>query len=274
LHSLTKDQPLDFFVLFSAAASILGNIGQSNHAAANSFLDALVYERRAMGLPALSINWGAVDEVGAAVKLDIRSQLVGTGMGTIPAQTVLEILETSLSNNSIQVGVIPIDWSQFGKPWADAPFFSLLQSQVVSPSSADDTSSIRQQLQSSAPEEVQPLLTNHVNFHLSKILGLSPTATINPQQGFFDMGMDSLTSVELRNRLQHSLECDLPPTLLFKCASVAELVDYLARNVLGLTLPSKTEPIPTTPVFDRLSDEDIVQLLAQELNAIEESKHR
>ncbi len=272
LHSLTKDQPLDFFVLFSAAASILGNIGQSNHAAANSFLDALVYERRAMGLPALCINWGAVDEVGAAVKLDISSRLLGTGMGTIPAQAVLEILEASLNNKAIQVGVIPIDWSQFGKPWTNSPFFSLLQSQVVNPSTTDDTPSIRQQLENTDPEAAITLLTNHVNLHLSKILGLSPTATINPQQGFFDMGMDSLTSVELRNSLQTTLECDLPPTLLFKCASVAELVDYLAQNVLGLTLTRPTEP--TAPAFDHLGDEDIVQLLAQELNAIEESKQR
>ncbi|MEH1901397.1 MAG: SDR family NAD(P)-dependent oxidoreductase [Nostoc sp.] len=274
LHSLTKDQPLDFFVMFSAAASILGNIGQSNHAAANTFLDALVYERRAMGLPALCINWGAVDEVGAAVKLDISSRLVGTGIGTIPAQAVLEILEELLSDRSVQVGVIPIDWSQFGKPWGDAPFFSLLQSNIVSQSSEDNTPSLRQQLQNTAPEEVQPLLANHVNFHLSKILGLSPTAIINPQQGFFDMGMDSLTSVELWNRLQSSLECDLPPTLLFKCGTVAELVDYLSQNVLGLTLSTKTAPIPSATALDNLSDEDIVQLLAQELNAIEESKHR
>jgi len=274
LHQLTQDLPLDFFVLFSAAASLLGNLGQSNHSAANAFLDALVYQRHAQGLPACCINWGAVSQVGAAAKRQVTTQLVGTGISTIPPQAVLEILEAVLTEEILQVGVIPIDWSAFGKPWRDLPFFDEFQPQMSSTSARKEvTRSLAQQLQTISPEEAYTLLFNHVNLEVAQVLGLNSSASINPQQGFFDLGMDSLTSVELRNKLQKSLNCDLPPTLLFKCSNIEDLVDYLGKT-LGLeTHATEIKTVPKSETsLENLSESEVAELLAQELKAIEESK--
>ena len=122
LHRLTRNMALDFFVVFSSTAGLLGNRGQANHAAANAFLDAFVHYRRAQGLPALSINWGAWAEIGAAAELvrTQQQQMAAQGMGVITPQhglAALGYLLTQLANQqgASQVGVVPIHWAKFLK---------------------------------------------------------------------------------------------------------------------------------------------------------------
>ncbi|KMW70467.1 type I polyketide synthase, partial [Limnoraphis robusta] len=106
LHQLTKDIPLDYFVLFSSAASLLGSPGQANHVAANTFLDMLAHYRQMLGLPGLSINWGAWSEVGAAAERQVTQHMSLKGVGTISPQQGLEILEELIAQPDPQVGVI------------------------------------------------------------------------------------------------------------------------------------------------------------------------
>jgi len=127
LHTLTRDMPLDFFVLFSCATSLLGNSGQENYGAASAFLDALAYYRRQQELPGLSINWGFLDGVGEDARSPLGEQMKKKGMGTIAPELGLQILENLLSQSFIQVEVVPVNWPTFMQqfpPGGEPPFLS------------------------------------------------------------------------------------------------------------------------------------------------------
>ena len=115
LHTLTADVDLDFFVCFSSAASLLGWAGQGNYAAANAFLDALAQHRRAVGLPALSINWGPWRTLGMAASLGERerARLAESGLGAIDPAEGLAVLGELLETDEPQVAVLPVDWPKF-----------------------------------------------------------------------------------------------------------------------------------------------------------------
>ena len=115
LHRLLEDAPLDFFVLFSSAGSLLGQPGQGNYAAANAFLDALAHHRRAQGRPALSINWGGWSGLGFADTSGgqrLAARLALLGIKSIAPGQALEVLERLLRQGSTQVAAVPVDWRQ------------------------------------------------------------------------------------------------------------------------------------------------------------------
>ena len=227
LHQLTSEMPLDFFVLFSSAASLLGSAGQANHAAANAFLDSLAFYRRSLGLPALSINWGAWSEVGAAARRQVDT--ARKGMGSIAPSQGLEVLAHFFSLGTVkpgQVGVVPIKWDIFK---SQDPFLGALP-KGTSDNPATHQTKFRQQLKAKAPDKRRSFLMAHVRAIVGEVLGTRKPIPL--LQGFSDMGMDSLMSIELKNRLQTSLEYSLPPTLIFKYPTLEALVDYLAQELL------------------------------------------
>ena len=132
LHRLLEDAPLDFFVLFSSAGSLLGQPGQGNYAAANAFLDALAHHRRAQGQPALSVNWGAWSELGFADTAGGRrlaARLALLGIKSIAPAQALEVLERLLRQGSTQVAAVPVDWAryrQFYPAGTESPLLSEL----------------------------------------------------------------------------------------------------------------------------------------------------
>ncbi|WP_193199908.1 type I polyketide synthase [Nostoc sp. MG11] len=272
LHALTQNQPLDFFVLFSSTASLLGNSGQANHAAANAFLDAIASARRAKGLPGLSINWGAWADFGAVVKHQVAEQFKIKGIESIAPQQGLEVLEMLLSQPLVQVGVASINWAQFMKQSPPLSFFADFAE--ISEQPAIAPVKFIQQLQAAQQGDRQELLIAHVRSQVNKVLGLNPSKSLDPQQGFFELGMDSLTSVELRNRLQISLGCTLSPTLIFDYPTMKTLINYLTQEVLvtEFSPASLKSQLNKKSELEELSPDDIADLLAQELAAIEEGK--
>src|SRR5207237_295731 len=117
LHLLTRDTPLDFFVMYASGAGLLGSPGQGNYAAANAFLDALAHHRRNQGLPALSIDWGAFSEVGLAVAQENRGvRLRSRGMRSLTPSEGLSVLRRLLEGGRVQTAVVPLDvmqWLEF-----------------------------------------------------------------------------------------------------------------------------------------------------------------
>ena len=241
LHELTQALPLDFFVLFSSMTGLLGNQGQANHAAANAFLDAFVYYRRAQGLPALSINWGGWSDIGVAADLvrANRQLMAERGQGAIaPAQGIAAfayLLAQSQRRQAVQVGVMPIQWPQYLTQAAAASLFYRDFRQANAGAqplvSTAPTVNLRQQLQAADPATRRQHLLDYLRTAVAKVLGLRDPAQIHPQQGLLEMGLDSLMAIELRNQLGRTLAQKLPSTLIFDYPTIDELRHYLLETL-------------------------------------------
>ncbi|MGB1249061.1 MAG: type I polyketide synthase [Candidatus Promineifilaceae bacterium] len=218
LHQLTTSQPLDFFVLFSSVASLLGANGQVNHAAANAFEDAFAAWRQAQGLPALSINWGGWAQVGVAALKSAEKH--HQALRFLAPADGLQMLGTLLVDDAAQVGVVPINWSQWQPATPFVADFITAQINV-------ETVNFRQMLESTDSSERHKLLNLHVRTHVAHILGWESAEAIDSADGFFQVGMDSLMTMQLRNALQTSLDMSLSATLTFKYPTIDELTAYL-----------------------------------------------
>ncbi|MEM7125068.1 MAG: SDR family NAD(P)-dependent oxidoreductase [Chloroflexota bacterium] len=241
LHELTQEMPLDFFILFSSSASLLGNQGQANYAAANAFLDALATYRHSQGLPALSINWGPWSDIGMAAEL-IRgygTQMADRGYGVITPKQGFAALNDLLVQTVPQIGLIPIDWRQLNL--VDLPnsaFFAALMPQSMDGEDADDQvamqggtqDTIRQQLESASPNEVVPLLQSYLQQMVARILYMAGLPSL--ESGFNNMGMDSLMSIELRRQLEKGLDLSLPSTIVFEYPTIELMGEYLLDGPL------------------------------------------
>ena len=275
LHTATAGQPLDFFVLYSSIASLLGSPGQSNHAAANAFLDSLAHYRRACGLSAASLNWGAWLETGAAARDEVAGRAAERGLlGLAPAEG-LAALERLLEPSLPQVGVVRLDWSRFLERYPEgAPraFFGSVPRRAASQAAPRKTTAdLRTRLQSASPGSREALLRSEVRAVAVKVLGLDPSASLDPRRPLQEMGLDSLMAVELRNALGAAVGEVLPATLLFDHPSVEALVTHLASDVLGLRAaapaaeasPAASAKAAVVDAIEDLSDEEVERLLAE-----------
>ncbi|MBD9358028.1 type I polyketide synthase [Methylomonas albis] len=272
LHRQTLALPLEFFILFSSVTSVLGAVGQANHVSANAFLDALAHQRRANGLPALSINWGAWSEIGYAARVQAGDFLKAQGMGFIAPHDGLTALEQIFHSGSAQIAVAAIDWPSYLQRAAHSGYLANFRQEFSAPQSEPRQAAgeFRALLQAAAVGERLGLLSRHVALQVASVLGFPTTTAIDRKQGFFDMGMDSLTSIELRNRLRSSLGCPLPSTLAFDFPNVAALVEYLA-NELWRPEIIDASPAPETAVavelesLQRLTEAEAEATLLKEL---------
>ncbi|NEO74334.1 beta-ketoacyl reductase, partial [Moorena sp. SIO3H5] len=236
LHKFTQHLSLDFFVCFSSMASLLGSPGQGNYAAANAFMDAFAYYRRAMGLPGLSINWGPWDRGGMAARLGSQHQnrFKSQGIGTIDSKKGLQALGQVLAKPIAQVGVASIQWPQFlanSVAGIDLQYLQIFRSEVQTTATQ---SNFLRQLEATPAQERRELLMGFVKKQISQVLGLDTPEAINNQDGFFDLGMDSLMAVELTNNFQRIFQIYISQTVVFNYPTVEEIVDYLFYKVLNL----------------------------------------
>ena len=232
LHQLTQDQPLDFFLLFSSLTSLVGTAGQANYAAANAFLDALAHYRRAQGLPAMSVNWGAWAEVGMVAARGLESYLQQHGMDLINPQHGVQLLEKMIAQNPVQIGISPLQWPHFlaGRTRA-TPFFSAFAVSTPTSAQPQGEADVATRWQAATEQERRTILLEHLRNQIGKILGQREATALQRTTGFFEVGMDSLTSIELRNRLQNSLGCVLPMTLAFDYPTLDRLADFLMQKL-------------------------------------------
>ena len=251
LHEACAGHALDFFVLFSSLTALTPATEQANYSAANAFLDALACYRQSKGLPALSINWSIWSEVGMVARdMDIV-ELGKRGMAAIAPSEGLAALGHLMAQHQTQVIVAPIDWAVFLQHIPDPLFqrFVRLGTQSVpeAQSGTAELNALRERLASLPAVEQRAVLLQTVKDEVARILGLESAHSVEEDTGFFDMGMDSMTAVELRNALQNVLGVRLPTTLLFKYSTVRALGGYLVDEVLADTdvaLPPASVPRP------------------------------
>ena len=265
LHKLTQNQPLDFFVMFSSAASLLGSAGQGNHSAANGFLDGLAHYRRSMGLPGLSIHWGPISQIGEAAERGADVRFQQQGMGAIAPEKVLESLELLMKGASPEVGVVPIDWSVWQERVAKSPFLADWHRKISKTTSETDKSEFQLEWEAAAPKERRGLLVEQVRSQVAQVLGISNPESISLTRGFFDLGMDSLTSVELRNKLQATVDCAVPSTLAFDYPTIDKLVDYLMQKLEVGQEQISDESMLGKSSSEEVEVEGIAKMLAEQL---------
>lgn len=217
LHTLTRDLPLDFFVLFSSVVSVLGSLGQGSYAAANAFLDALAYHRRAAGLPALSINWGPWAEAGMAVRLDQGRRLALRGFEFIAPEQGLQALEHVLRQDRTQVVVVSTNWPLLLQGFKGERPPALLAALGQEPTNG--TSNTVPQLAEAQlmpgtllgldVQERQARLIAYMQEQLAQIIDVEP-AQLDPKASLRELGIDSLMAMELKESIESSFGVVLP----------------------------------------------------------------
>jgi myxalamid-type polyketide synthase MxaD len=277
-HWLPKDS-LDFFILFSSVASLLGSPGQANYAAANSFMDALSCQRKTQGLPALSINWGAWSEVGLAAQAERGGRLAERGFRSISPVEGIEAFSQLVKQDSAQVGVIPIDWKlvrQFNPEVAALPLFSHVaftedEQAGTNGRPASARNGLTLDLLLAADPSARPqLLEDYLRETCARILGLRPAA-LDSRRPLNTMGLDSLMAIEFKNAIQTNLGIVLPMVMIVSGPSLTELVEQmlelLNRQASDVSAPIGSELLgqadDTPAPLHSLSTEEAEQLLAE-----------
>ena len=236
LHKATAGLDLDFFILFSSVAGIWGNPGQTNHSAANAFLDQLAAHRRAIGLPGQAIAWGAWSGLGEAEEQRerIARQLAASGTGWISPQQGLRVFDRLVRQDPATAVAAAVDWPSFGEAVEGRP--PLLEDLLADASDLEDDGAVSSddllpRLQVATATEREDLLLAFLQQEVQAVLRM-PSAP-SPTVGFFDLGMDSLMAVELRNRLNRTFSetLVLPNTLVFDYPSIADLAAHLAGDL-------------------------------------------
>jgi acyl transferase domain-containing protein/acyl carrier protein len=258
LHSLTRDEPLDFFVMFSSVASWQGVPGQGAYAAANAFLDGLAQHRRAMGLPALSIGWGGWQGLGlAATRGGERAleHLARNGLERLSREEGLaalgELLQRDVPARVLAVPVVPSALEGRGGDRA-------------APEQPSAAAGFRETLLATQPvARRRAMLEAYVGEQAAHVLRL-PVSELDPRAPLRELGLDSMMAVQLRNRLEVGLGLVLSMTLLWRWATVEALAEHLA-GMLGAGSPGEAasqgeseEPLSELlSELEQLSDEEV-----------------
>ena len=257
LHKLTDSLDLDHFVLFSSAASLVGSAGQINYAAANGFLDAIAHYRHQQNLPALSINWGPWTS-GLATNKSVVQKLQRLGVSALETDLGFAVLDFLMRDCSeAQVGVLPGSLNQWIQSNARA---------------REQNVSVQEAVQLS-----EEGIANHLLQQIAIVLGIKSSSIQDLSGSFLELGIDSLTAVELRNRLQTSFNCSLPATLLYDYPTISLLQNYLVEKLIreeySSDLPDAAQHTGQSESPNReienMSEGEALALLSAELNQLE-----
>lgn len=241
LHQLTRDLSLDFFILYSAAGTLLVAPGQGVYPAANAELDALAQARNRSGLPALSVAWGAWADGGMAAEMAARGVTGWTarGLGTLSAETAFAALERLLRGRAVHAAVMDVDWGRFMAnlpAGVDPAFYASLapaRGAAQPTGSGSRRGAVVSRLRAAPASQRREALLTHLRERALHVIGQPASTTVDTAMPLRELGLDSLMAVELRNALSASTDRTLPATLLFDYPTLDALAGYFMR-VLGL----------------------------------------
>ncbi|MFD0270375.1 SDR family NAD(P)-dependent oxidoreductase, partial [Streptomyces sp. NPDC127106] len=259
LHELTRDLDLSAFVLFSSAAGVFGGAGQGNYAAANTFLDALAAHRRAAGLAGTSLAWGlwtGVGGMGGELTDGDRERINRGGIGALTPETGLALFDAARRTADPLLVPLPLDLAALRAQARTGTVPDLLRGLVRVPAArraaagqgaTGDGSAFRTRLTGLPAGERETALLDMVRAEVATVLGHTSTDEVPADRAFKELGFDSLTSVELRNRLGAATGERLPATLVFDYPTPSALAAYLMAEVLGLSADEHVTSGSLTP---------------------------
>jgi acyl transferase domain-containing protein/NADPH:quinone reductase-like Zn-dependent oxidoreductase/SAM-dependent methyltransferase/acyl carrier protein/short-subunit dehydrogenase len=270
LHEATREMNLDCFVMFSSVSSIFGNPAQGNYSAANAFIDALAHHRQALGLPALTVNWGVLGGEGYVARNErVADFLARQGtMGISPGEA-MALLESFLRAGSAQTIAIRVDWAkwrQFFRAAQDKPLFERIFKSIENQESAGGTSDWRSRIEAAGPGEKLAVISQAVRESVGSVLRVKPDS-LRDDQPLTDLGLDSLMGVEIETSLEAAVGVALPPTSLMRARTIGEIASLIAGQMGGVTVVTEAAPVTATAEatgevdFEALSDQDIDRLV-------------
>lgn len=280
LHCLTDGLPLDFCIFFSSVTAPFGSPGQANYAAANAYLDGLAQQRRAAGLPALSINWGPWAQIGLAAARQQGGLQGLAGLSPLEPEDGLDVFSRLLDFRRAQVivtGLNASEWQSAHPASTRSSLFTGLAAQMEKSAPAAESSIRASILAAEQGRQRRGVLENFIQAQAAAVLRLPP-ARVDVQKPLRSLGLDSLMGIEFRNRLESNLDVTLSATLVWNYPTVSDLVPFLAEK-MGIALDQaqaevtsvETEAEPTlSPDLEGLSDDDLAAMLDDELDALDD----
>ncbi|TDU81697.1 acyl transferase domain-containing protein [Prosthecobacter fusiformis] len=275
LHEGTLDQNLDCFVMFSSISSVFGNPAQSNYSGANAFLDSLAHHRRALGLPALTINWGVLGGEGYVARNErVAEFLARQGTSAITPGEVISLLETFLTAGSAQVAAIRVDWAKWRQSFRGLQENPLLEhifsSGVESAEAGGMTGDWRAKIDAAPADERAPIIAQALREVVGSVLRVKADS-LRDDQPLTDLGLDSLMGVEIENLIESTIGVALPPTSLMRARTIGQLAaligEHLGGASSGTAKPAAAPAVVEAPTsvdevdLDAISDDDIASLL-------------
>ncbi|MFJ1751299.1 SDR family NAD(P)-dependent oxidoreductase, partial [Streptomyces sp. NPDC088116] len=237
LHDLTAKADLEAFVLFSSIAGVVGNAGQSAYAASNTVLDALAMARRAQGLPAVSLAWGMwehADGMGGRLGDTDIARLRGQGFAPLATEHALALFDAAVRSDEPVALPVSVNTSALAARRDSLPGVlhglvppAVRQRRAGSRDGAGSPDALARRLRGRTTAEQDRVLLDLVQSQVAAVLGHGSAGAVDPGRAFKDLGFDSLTAVDLRNRLGGATALPLPATLIFDHPTIVGLAGYL-----------------------------------------------
>jgi acyl carrier protein len=269
--------------MFSSVSSIFGNPAQGNYSAANAFIDTLAHHRQALGLPALTVNWGVLGGEGYVARNErVAEFLARQGTLEISPNEATALLESFLRAGSAQTIAIRVDWSkwrQFFRGMQSNPLLERIFASLENEEATGTTSDWRSRIDTAGPGEKQTVICQAVREAVGSVLRVKPES-LRDDQPLTDLGLDSLMGVEIETSLEAAVGVALPPTSLMRARTIGQIGALIAGHLGGATPATMTEPAPVTAAtesssavdLDAISDEEIERLLGTENVSAETSE--
>jgi NADPH:quinone reductase-like Zn-dependent oxidoreductase/acyl carrier protein len=234
LEALTANDTLDFFVLYSSATTLFGNPGQANYVAANHWLEAFAARRRAQGLPATCVRWGAIEDVGFLARNTRTRDALQERLGgsALRSDDALKVLEQMLLTPGPSLGVLELEWGALARflPTSDTPRFDEIARASDDDGSLDHDDDISALLADLSPEELHSTITELLRAELASIL-LIDEEKIDVNRSVYDMGFDSLMGVELMTAIENRLGVQVPVMVLSEASTLDKLAGVLIQKL-------------------------------------------
>ncbi|WP_425353076.1 type I polyketide synthase [Saccharomonospora piscinae] len=264
LHALFADEPLDAFVLFSTVAAAWGSAGQGAYAAAGAYVDALATRRRAAGLPATSVAWGLWSGGGMATG-STEEHLARRGLRAMPVELAVTALRKAVEGGEATVTVADVEWERFAPSFASvrpSPLLADLPEVRDALDTGDqdtgEQSWLRRELAAARPRERDDAVLELVRTEAAAALGYASAGELPADRAFRDLGFDSITAVDFRNRVNAATGLRLPTTLAFDHPTAAEVTARVVTEVFGTDPAGEHAVVPGDGVLTHDDDPVVI----------------
>ena len=267
LHRLSLKHPVRQFVLFSSISGLIGSRWLAHYTATSGFLDTLAYARHVLGLPATVVSWGLWKSLADA-QLDASQVSFESGLQPMADEVAIGALPLAMNPDAGPHSVVvAADWPLLAAAYRTRAALHMVDDLLPAP--GEETmpeSEFRKTLRKCSPERRHDMLFDQVSALASRVMGLSPTETLDPTTGFFQLGMDSLMSVTLQRALSETLGEFLPASVVFDYPTVYSLTDYLATVLPELVETVNQENQGPADTYDELTEDELLQQLSERLS--------